>query len=165
MPDTLTTSERSERMSRIGGKNSKAELVVRKLAHRLGFRFRLHRRDLPGTPDLVFPRLGSVIFVHGCFWHRHPDPACPLARLPKSRLDFWGPKLDGNRARDLRNQADLAKAGWRVLVVWECELSRKDQLRTTIRTFLEGGRERSNSSREPAASASASDNPVSSPSK
>ena len=165
MPDTLTSRERSERMSRIGAKNSKTELIVRKLSHRLGFRFRLHRRDLPGTPDLVFPRLKSVIFVHGCFWHRHTDPACHLARLPKSRLDFWGPKLEGNRSRDLRNQAHLAKSGWRVLVLWECELNRKDHLESTIRTFLEGACRLSNSSPEPAASESASPKPASSPSK
>jgi DNA mismatch endonuclease (patch repair protein) len=78
-----------------------------------------------------------VIFVHGCFWHRHPDPRCPLARMPKSRLDFWEPKLAGNRLRDLRDQAALGAAGWRVLVVWECELRDKEQLRNTIRAFLE----------------------------
>jgi DNA mismatch endonuclease (patch repair protein) len=137
MADTLTTAERSRRMSRIRGKNTAPELTVRRLVHSLGFRFRLHRKDLPGRPDLVFPRLRSVIFVHGCFWHRHPDPNCRLARLPKSRLDFWEPKLSANRRRDLCNQGALVADGWRVLVVWECELRHKEQLKNTLRNFLE----------------------------
>lgn len=138
MADTLSPEERSRRMSGIGGKDSRPERVVRGIAHGLGYRYRLHRRDLPGAPDLVFPRLKSVIFVHGCFWHRHPDPDCKLARWPKSRLDFWRPKLEGNRARDLRQEAELAKLGWRVLVVWECQLRDKEALTARIRTFLGG---------------------------
>ena len=138
MADTLSPEERSRRMSRIGAKDSRPEMVVRRIAHALGYRYRLHRRDLPGAPDLVFPRLTSVIFVHGCFWHRHPDPDCKLARWPKSRLDFWRPKLEGNRARDLRQEAELASAGWRVMVVWECQLGDKQALTARIRTFLEG---------------------------
>lgn len=137
MADTLSPTQRSERMGRVHGKDTKPELAVRRLVHKLGYRFRLHRKDLPGTPDLVFPRLKSVIFVHGCFWHRHPDPKCPLARLPKSRLGFWEPKLSANRQRDLHNQALLSTAGWRVLVVWECELCNKEQLENKIRKFLE----------------------------
>ncbi len=148
MPDTLTPGARSERMRRVRGKDSEAEFVVRRWVHALGFRFRLHRRDLPGCPDLVFPRLKSVIFVHGCFWHRHPSPDCRLARMPKSRLDFWAPKLNGNRARDLRNEAELAKAGWRVHVVWECELGGKNAWKDNIREFLESGRARSTRSSE-----------------
>ncbi len=143
MVDTLSPQARSERMGRIRGKDSEAELFVRGLVHQMGFRFRLHRRDLPGCPDLVFPRLKRVIFVHGCFWHRHPSPDCRLARMPKSRLDFWTAKLEGNRARDLRNQAALAAAGWEALVVWECELGDKERVGDTIRSFLarrlEGG--------------------------
>jgi DNA mismatch endonuclease (patch repair protein) len=138
MADTLSPAERSERMSRVRGKNTGPELIVRRLVHRLGYRFRLHRKDLPGTPDLVFPRLRSVIFVHGCFWHRHPDPKCSLARLPKSRLGFWEPKLTANHQRDVRNQATLSAAGWRVLVVWECELGDKEQLENKLKGFLEG---------------------------
>ena len=103
--DTLSKAQRSERMSRVRGKDTKPELLVRRLVHGMGYRYRLHRRDLPGTPDLVFPGRRKVIFVHGCFWHRHPDPACKLARLPKSRTDFWLPKLEGNRARDIENAA------------------------------------------------------------
>jgi DNA mismatch endonuclease (patch repair protein) len=136
MPDTLSREARSERMGRIRGKDSSAELFVRRLVHAMGFRFRLHRRDLPGCPDLVFPKLKCVIFVHGCFWHRHASPDCRLARLPKSRLEFWEAKLEGNRARDLRNEAALEKAGWNVLVVWECQLGQKEQVENAIRGFL-----------------------------
>ena len=135
--DTLSKEERSERMSRVRGKDSKPEMVVRRLVHRMGYRYRLHRRDLPGTPDLVFPSRKKAIFVHGCFWHRHPDPACKLARLPKSRLDFWEPKLEGNRRRDRDNQARLSELGWDVLVVWECQIGYKEQIENIVRAFLE----------------------------
>lgn len=140
--DTLTPEQRSERMSLIRGKDSKPEMMVRRLVHSLGYRYRLHRRNLPGKPDLVLPRHHTVIFVHGCFWHRHHDPACALARMPKSRLDFWEPKLEANRLRDIRNKEALEAAGWRVLVIWECEV--KDPLRISdkVREFLgeTGGR-------------------------
>ena len=99
--DTLTPSERSKRMGLIRGADTRPELRVRSIVHRCGYRYRLHVPALPGKPDLVFPRLRKVIFVHGCFWHRHPD--CSLARLPKSRLHFWLPKLTHNRQRDIRN--------------------------------------------------------------
>ena len=123
-------------MSRVRGKNTGPEMVVRKLVHSLGYRYRLHRRDLPGNPDLVFARARKVIFVHGCFWHRHSAPDCKLARLPKSRLDFWQPKLEANRARDESNQESLERTGWKVLVVWECELKDKEQLRNILVHFL-----------------------------
>ena len=135
--DTLDRTARSERMSRVRGKNTSPELIIRRLVHRLGYRFRLHRRDLPGTPDLVFPGRRKVIFVHGCFWHRHPDPDCKLARMPKSRQEFWRPKLEGNRARDLRTEAALRGAGWDVMTVWECELRDRSSLENRIRTFLD----------------------------
>src|SRR5258705_10221520 len=122
MADTLSRKERSERMSRVRGRDTKPEMVVRRLVHRLGFRYRLHNRRLPGAPDLVFKSRRKAIFIHGCFWHRHPDPACKLARMPKSRLDFWRPKLEGNRERDLRHQSELETIGWRYLIVWEWEL-------------------------------------------
>lgn len=138
MGDTLSPEDRSRRMSRIRNKDTNPELIVRRAAHRLGFRFRLHRRDLAGCPDLVFPRLRSVIFVHGCFWHRHADENCRLARLPKSRLEFWQPKLTANHLRDLRNQKKLAAAGWRVLVLWECELGKQSEVDAKLRDFLEG---------------------------
>lgn len=124
-------------MSRVRSKNSSPELKVRRLVHALGYRFRLHRRDLPGTPDLVFAGRRKVIFVHGCFWHRHPDPECRLARMPKSRQEFWKPKLEGNRARDLRTEAVLKEAGWRVMTIWECGLRDVASLENEIRTFLD----------------------------
>ena len=132
--DTLTPKERSARMSRIRARDTKPELLVRGLTHRMGYRYRLHRRDLPGSPDLVFSALRKVIFVHGCFWHRHPN--CKLARLPKSRQSFWVPKLTANRARDLVNQARLSDSGWDSLVVWECETRDQETLADRIRTFL-----------------------------
>lgn len=125
-------------MSRVRGKDTKPEMAVRRLVHSMGFRYRLHRRDLPGAPDLVFPSRKKVIFIHGCFWHRHPDPDCKLARLPKSRLDFWKPKLDGNRQRDEANQARLRELGWGVFVVWECQIGDKERLAEHTRAFLEG---------------------------
>ena len=124
MTDTLTPAERSERMSRVKGRDTGPEWAVRRLVHGLGYRYRLHRKDLPGCPDLVFPSRRKVIFVHGCFWHRHPDPACKFARLPKSRLEFWVPKLERNRARDLHSQALLIDMGWRIMIVWECEVGK-----------------------------------------
>lgn len=134
--DTLSPSERSERMSRVRGKDTKPEIAVRRMAHGLGYRFRLHRRDLPGAPDLVFPRHKAAIFVHGCFWHRHPDPRCRLARLPKSRVEFWERKLEGNRKRDAANRAALGQMGWRVLTLWECELRDAGAIRERIHSFL-----------------------------
>jgi len=135
--DTLTPPQRSERMSRIRGKGSVAERRVRSLAHAMGYRFRLHGAVLPGKPDLVFASRRKVIFVHGCFWHRHPDPNCRLARMPKSRQDFWAPKLTGNRDRDLRNEAALTGLGWKVLTIWECQLRDTTSIKNKIRTFLD----------------------------
>lgn len=136
MADTLSTHERSVRMSRVKGKDTRPELQVRRLVHRMGYRYRLHRRDLPGKPDLVFAGRRAVIFVHGCFWHRHADPSCRLARMPKSRRDFWGPKLEANRARDERNRMALESAGWLVLEIWECQLGDPAGLERVIRDFL-----------------------------
>ena len=123
-------------MSRVRGRDTKPEMLVRRLTHRMGYRYRLHRRGLPGSPDLVFPSRMKVIFVHGCFWHQHPDSACKLARLPKSKLDFWGPKLETNRERDERNLVLLAELGWDVLVIWECQINNREQLQARIREFL-----------------------------
>ena len=133
--DTLTRGERSARMALVRSKNTKPELLVRKIARACGRTFRLHVSDLPGKPDLVFPRQKKIIFVHGCFWHRHPG--CALARLPKSRLRFWLPKLTENRRRDLRNIARLRRDKWRVHIVWECQLARRDSLENRIMKFLE----------------------------
>jgi DNA mismatch endonuclease, patch repair protein len=136
MTDTLTKNERSERMSRVRGRDTKPEMIVRRLLHSLGFRYRLHDRRLPGAPDLVFKSRRKVILIHGCFWHRHSDPACKLARMPKSQLDFWRPKLEGNRERDLRNQSELEAIGWEYLIVWECELGHREQLENKLLAFL-----------------------------
>jgi DNA mismatch endonuclease, patch repair protein len=139
--DTLDKPERSERMSRVRGKDTKPEMVVRRLLHGLGYRYRLHARELPGAPDIVFRGRRKAIYVHGCFWHRHPDPACKLARLPKSRREFWVPKLEGNRERDLRNQKLLNEQGWSYLLVWECELADRRILVDSLQTFLDMGKE------------------------
>ena len=136
--DTLSPLERSERMGRVKGKDTKPELMVRRLVYGLGFRYRLHVGGLPGKPDLVFSRRKSVIFVHGCFWHRHFG--CALCRMPKSRLEFWKPKLEGNRKRDSRNQRMLRKDGWRVLVIWECQLANRERLGKKILEFLDSDR-------------------------
>jgi DNA mismatch endonuclease (patch repair protein) len=134
--DSLTPEQRSERMGRIKGRDTGPEMVVRRLLHRLGYRYRLHARDLPGRPDIVFRSRRVAIFVHGCFWHRHPNPECRLARLPKSRLDFWLPKLEGNLARDLENQGRLETMGWKVLVIWECQTGKMDELESILREAL-----------------------------
>lgn len=136
--DTLTPKERSERMARVRSKNMRPELVVRKLVFALGYRYRLHGRDLPGCPDVVFRPRRKVIFVHGCFWHRHEN--CVLARLPKSRLDFWKPKLEGNRERDEKIKRELYRRGWKVLTVWECQLKETRRLEARIRRFLDAER-------------------------
>ena len=112
---------RRRNMSAVRGKHTKPELAVRKLLHRLGYRFRLHRRDLPGRPDIVFSSRRKVVEVRGCFWHRHPDPSCRNAVLPRTRAEWWQAKLDTNVARDERNMKSLLELGWEVLVVWECE--------------------------------------------
>lgn len=138
MTDTLSARERSKRMGRVRNKDTRPEMLVRSLTHRLGYRFRLHRKDLPGRPDLVFPSRKKVVFVHGCFWHRHPLPDCRLARMPKSKLDFWEPKLRGNRERDIENERRLHNLGWSVLTIWECQLGDLDDLQARLQGFLEG---------------------------
>ena len=135
MSDRLSRKERSAHMRRIRKTGTKPEMRVRRAAHRLGYRFRLHRSDLPGTPDLVFPRLRKVIQVNGCFWHQHPG--CRLARQPKSQLSYWIPKLERNRARDLETKAALQALGWSVLVVWECQVPNLDAAARILRPFLE----------------------------
>lgn len=132
--DTLSPEERSERMSRVRGSDTKPELAVRRLIHSLGYRYRLHDRSLPGRPDIVFPKRRKVIFVHGCFWHRHPN--CKLARLPKSRREFWIPKLEANAKRDAQHLARLAAMGWQAMVVWECEVRGDSGLSERITLFL-----------------------------
>jgi DNA mismatch endonuclease (patch repair protein) len=135
MTDVLTPEQRRRNMSAIRGADTKPERIVRSLAHRLGYRFRLHRRDLPGKPDLVFPSRRKVILVHGCFWHVHE---CPYGRVkPATNSGFWANKRGQNTARDQRNMAALEAAGWSVLVVWECETRKPEPLARALREFLD----------------------------
>ena len=133
--DTVTPERRSEIMSRVRAQGSRPERAVRRLVHGLGYRYRLDAEQLPGRPDLVFASRRRVIFVDGCFWHRHPG--CRLARIPKSRVEFWRAKLDGNRDRDLVNQRELFRLGWSSLVVWECELKHLESVAERVTLFLE----------------------------
>ena len=135
--DTLTKAQRSALMSRVRSKDSRPEMFVRRLVFALGYRYRLHVSGMPGRPDLVFSGRRKVIFVHGCFWHRHAR--CKLARLPKSRLEFWIPKLDANRRRDRKNVRVLRRKGWAVLTIWECGLG-NPRLPSTIERFLDAQR-------------------------
>jgi DNA mismatch endonuclease (patch repair protein) len=131
--DKLTPAARSAVMARIGQKDTAPEMLVRRTAHRLGFRYQLHRRDLPGSPDLVFPRSRRVIFVHGCFWHAH---GCKIGKIPQSRQEFWVPKLARTQARDLRHIEALEAMGWTVLVIWECQAKDGTALAGMLTDFL-----------------------------
>jgi DNA mismatch endonuclease (patch repair protein) len=140
MMDKLTAERRSANMRRIKSKGMKPELVVRKAVFALGYRYRLHRSDLPGNPDLVLPGRRKIIFVHGCFWHGHENPACADGRRrPKSNLDYWLPKLARNKERDQASCDALSAAGWRVLTLWECDLQDREALNIRLRQFLESG--------------------------
>lgn len=134
--DTMTPAERSVRMGLIRSSNTGPEITVRKIVHRLGYRYRLHGKKLPGKPDLVFSSRRKVILVHGCFWHQHVDPACKIAHRPKSNTAYWTPKLARNVARDLDNKKALAREGWKCLTVWECELRNEPALMRRIIRFL-----------------------------
>lgn len=131
----MSPAERSARMALIRSKDTKPEVAVRKAAHALGFRFRLHKRTLPGRPDLVFAGRKKVIFVHGCFWHSHSG--CKVANQPKSRSEFWADKFARNKARDSANVSTLKEQGWGVLVIWECETKDIEKLKKRLRAFLE----------------------------
>lgn len=124
--DTVNRETRSRMMRSIRGKDTKPELAVRRLAHRMGYRFRLHRRDLPGSPDLVFPGLLKVIFVHGCYWHRHPG--CRFAYSPKSNVEFWNRKFALNVSRDATVLSQLRASGWDPIIIWECESADDEKL-------------------------------------
>lgn len=124
--DTLTPAARSALMAKIRSKDTKAEIAVRSCLHRLGYRFRLHDRRLPGSPDIVLPRLRTVILVHGCFWHRHSN--CKFAYTPKTRPEFWTEKFEKNKARDKLVRDSLRKLGWRVEIIWECETESQERL-------------------------------------
>lgn len=123
--DTVDSATRSKMMSAIRGKDTGPEMVVRRFLHRQGYRYRIHRKDLPGKPDIVIPRLKVCIFVHGCFWHRHPG--CPFATTPKTRPEFWSEKFQKNVTRDLANINALEAAGWSVLIIWECQLRKEPE--------------------------------------
>lgn len=139
MTDVLLPSQRRYCMSRIRGKDTKLEMIVRRTAHALGFRFRLHLRALPGTPDLVFPKLRAVVFVHGCFWHMHH---CRLGRVvPKTNAKFWADNRRGTVARDARNRRLLRRLGWRTLIVWQCQTRDADRLRRRLHAFLQAPRQ------------------------
>lgn len=124
-------ASRSDIMRAVKRAHTRPEIVVRQALHALGFRFRLHRRDLPGSPDIVLPKFRTVVFVHGCFWHRHSD--CRYATTPKSRQEYWLPKFEANVERDARKEAQLRELGWRVLVMWECETKSLETLEARLR--------------------------------
>lgn len=123
-------------MARIRSVNTKPEMIVRRVAHSMGYRFRLHKKDLPGKPDLVFPSRKAAVFVHGCFWHQHSSLNCSDSTLPKSRTEYWIPKLRRNQERDLAYQRELADMGWKTLVIWDCETADQVCLEDRLRQFL-----------------------------
>ncbi|WP_281978878.1 very short patch repair endonuclease [Pseudorhizobium flavum] len=133
MADTRTPEQRRHIMQSVKQKNTGPEVAVRKALHALGYRFRLHAHSLPGRPDIVFPARRKVIFVHGCFWHGHD---CRKGHLPKSRLEYWKPKIETNKVRDERNVNELKKAGWESLVLWQCEVARLDETVDHVTHFL-----------------------------
>jgi DNA mismatch endonuclease (patch repair protein) len=135
MPDFMTAAGRSALMAKIRGKNTGPELIVRRLLHRGGYRYRLHRRDLPGCPDIVFPARRKVVFVHGCFWHGHAG--CAKAMIPKTRREYWLDKIERNKERDAFNSSKLNAAGWETLTVWQCELRDMPRLGERLIAFLE----------------------------
>src|SRR5580698_3555875 len=132
--DNRTPQQRSKNMSAVRGKNTAPERLVRSTLHGLGYRFRLHRKGLPGTPDIVLPARRSVVFIHGCFWHGH---RCRRGTLPTSNEEFWQRKIAGNRIRDARAQKELRKQGWQVLTIWECEIKNEQKLVKKLSLFLE----------------------------
>ena len=134
MSDVLTREQRRRNMQAIKGTDTQPEMIVRSIVHRLGYRFRLHHRDLPGKPDIVLPRLRRIILVHGCFWHQHAK--CRYATRPATRPEFWAAKLDGNRDRDRRVHRLLRSLGWEVLIVWECQTRESEVLKKRIEAFL-----------------------------
>ena len=130
----LISASRSKNMSAIKSKNSKPEVEVRKFLHAMGFRFRLHKKDLPGSPDIVLPKYKTVIFVHGCFWHRHQN--CKYASNPKTRVDFWNKKFNDNIERDIKVRKELENLEWNYLIIWERQIKNKTYLKEKLRTFL-----------------------------
>lgn len=136
MVDIISEAQRSWNMSRIKGKDTQPELLVRSLLHKLGYRFRIHRKDLPGKPDIILPRYKTVVFVHGCYWHRHKG--CKYAYTPKSRVSFWAEKFKGNVERDKKHQKQLKEMGWTVHVIWECEVEKDiEKVRARLQQLLQ----------------------------
>lgn len=135
--DIYSKQKRSEIMSLISGKNTKPEIVIRKIAHSLGYRFRLHKKDLPGKPDIVFPKYKKVIFVNGCFWHSHKN--CKRSKLPTTNAKFWKEKIEGNKKKDKSNYIRLKKLGWDYMVIWQCEIkdSNKEKIEKRLLEFLQ----------------------------
>jgi DNA mismatch endonuclease (patch repair protein) len=134
MTDKISKERRSANMRAVRGQSTKPEVRVRRIAHALGYRFRLHRSDLPGEPDIAFPARQKVVFVHGCFWHQHNG--CPRANLPQSNPEFWRAKLALNAARDAKQISAIRKRGWQALVIWECEIKNERRLSARLRRFL-----------------------------
>lgn len=134
MVDHLSSEERSRNMSRVKGRDTKPERLVRSLIHSMGFRFSLYRKDLPGRPDIVLTRHRKLVFVHGCFWHGHPG--CSRATMPSTNIQFWEKKISGNRMRDVTVRRRLGIMGWRVLVIWQCQTKNTEKLKTRLARFL-----------------------------
>jgi DNA mismatch endonuclease (patch repair protein) len=143
MIDRLTREQRSALMARIRSKDTRPELAVRCMLHGMGYRFRLHRKDLPGRPDVVLPGRMKIIFIHGCYWHGHD---CRAGRLPKTRIDFWSAKIGANRLRDARNLRALRRRGWSVSVVWECQTRKPITLEARLMKFLDEGAQKARAS-------------------
>lgn len=135
MTDVFSEEKRSWIMSRVKGRDTKPEIVVRSIIHRMGFRFRLHQRDLPGTPDIVLPRHKKVVLIHGCFWHSHKG--CSRSKRPTTNVEFWNSKIEGNIERDKRSCRSLRRMGWKVLVVWQCETRNPEKLLGKLERFLD----------------------------
>ncbi|WP_082122781.1 very short patch repair endonuclease [Methanoculleus sediminis] len=137
MPDIFPKEKRSQIMSKIKAKNTSPELVVRRFLYSHGFRYRVHQKDLPGKPDIVLPKYRTVIFVHGCFWHGHSCKIGSGLRKPKSNTDYWIPKIEKNIARDKENQRMLESDGWKVIVIWECDVKHEDRLISALKSLLD----------------------------
>lgn len=133
--DVFSKRTRSRIMSHISGKNTKPEILVRSLLHRMGYRFRIHKKDLPGRPDICLPKHKKVIFVHGCFWHGHEN--CPRSKRPTTNVEFWNKKIDGNIERDKENIKKLKRLGWQTLTIWTCEIKNQEELKTKLISFIE----------------------------
>lgn len=136
MTDRISAEARSRLMSKVKNRNTTPELTVRRALHRMGYRFRLHRKDLPGHPDIILPKHKKVIFVHGCFWHGHN---CPRGKRPATNQEFWNKKIDRNIERDIQAQAALAAIGWDILVLWDCQVKKAALLQTILSEFMNKG--------------------------